>query len=138
MNEQEDLWLEVIAEMEARRQKGLSEYKVPVTSSEVVDWLAHAESEFFDGGIYCRAARKVMERLQERVRVLETENRLLQLEVTTLRDQETLRRVLDRKREKREREEEPEEGGTCYLILVLLVLTGLVLTGFGFLTFGSN
>jgi hypothetical protein len=71
VTEPRDLWLEVIEEMEARRQKGLKEYGVPVTGEDAVDWLRHAESEFFDGGIYCRAARVVMERLQARVRELE-------------------------------------------------------------------
>jgi hypothetical protein len=62
-----DLWLEIIQEMESRRQKGLETYGRPVDASECVLWLKHAEEEFLDGAVYCRAAYKVFDKMQKEI-----------------------------------------------------------------------
>lgn len=71
MNDDKDCWLEILKEMEVRRQKGLLEYQKPVTADDTEDWLKHAEAEFLDGAVYCRAARYVAERLRSRITELE-------------------------------------------------------------------
>jgi hypothetical protein len=68
---QTDCWLDIISEMEQRRQKGLLAYSKPVDANDVEDWLKHAEEEFLDGAVYTRAARYVVERLRSRITELE-------------------------------------------------------------------
>ncbi len=76
MNEP-DLWSVIVAEIEHRRQKGLLTYGNPVTADETIDWLKHAEEEFLDGAVYCRAAREVILKLQRRVNDLEEQVEVL-------------------------------------------------------------
>lgn len=71
MTQQSDLWLLIQAEIESRRQKGLLDYKVPVTADPLVEWLEHAEHEFLDGAVYCRAGREVILKLKRRIAALE-------------------------------------------------------------------
>jgi hypothetical protein len=69
--QQPDLWLDVIREMEARRQRGLETYGKPVTPDDAHDWLKEAEQEAYDFGIYCRAARLIVDRMRLRIAELE-------------------------------------------------------------------
>jgi hypothetical protein len=70
----DDLWLEVMAAAEERRQKGLRDYGRPVSVSSDLDWLAEAEAELLDGAVYLRAARRRWEQLQAEVETLRREN----------------------------------------------------------------
>lgn len=74
MNDDRDCWLEIISEMERRRQQGLLTYNKPVTADDCEDWLRHAESEFLDGAVYCRAARYIVQQLRDRLTEVESEN----------------------------------------------------------------
>ncbi len=71
MKDEQDLWLVIMAEIERRRQKGLLDYGRPVAADDTIDWLAHAEAEFLDGAVYCRAARGVVEQMRLRMTTLE-------------------------------------------------------------------
>jgi len=77
MSSQRDLWAELIAEMEARRQKGLLTYGKPVNAEESVDWLQHSIEELLDFAIYAKAAKEVMEGLQ--TRIIELEEKLVKV-----------------------------------------------------------
>lgn len=62
-----DLWLEIIADMEARRQKGLATYGKPVSGDACEEWLQHASEEFLDGLVYAKAAKVYVEGLKQQI-----------------------------------------------------------------------
>lgn len=76
--ENEDIWLEIIKEMESRRQIGLETYGAPVTSTEDTDWLTHLTDELYDAICYGRAYKKLVDKLKSRVS--ELEDRVVELE----------------------------------------------------------
>jgi signal recognition particle GTPase len=92
---QRDLWLEIIEEMQNRRQKGLVTYLRPVDASESVNWLKEMEDELLDGMVYCRAAREVFDRLQKRVGQLEEALRAALSWVPEGTDKQSLTTVLE-------------------------------------------
>lgn len=52
-----DVWLEVIADMEARRTTGVARYgKAVMAGDQSEDWLRHAYEEMLDGAVYLKAA----------------------------------------------------------------------------------
>jgi hypothetical protein len=91
VNDQQDLWAEIIAEMESRRQIGLKTYGVPVTATESVNWLKHAEEEGYDLVVYLRACRLVMEKMQRRLVELETKLTQTERELNKYRLQDQMK-----------------------------------------------
>jgi hypothetical protein len=69
--ENEDLWLEIIRDMEGRRKLGLETYGVPVTSSEAIDWCSHLTEELYDSIVYARAFKTLVSKMQVRITELE-------------------------------------------------------------------
>lgn len=51
-----DIWLSVIADMQARRELGIAQYGVPVDATRNDDWAQHAYEEVLDITVYLRAA----------------------------------------------------------------------------------
>lgn len=72
MSKEIDCWQEIIDRMSDRKRKGLLDYGNPVNADESINWLEHAESEFLDGAVYCRAAAKVMQVMKDRIVDLES------------------------------------------------------------------
>lgn len=62
-----DLWDSVIEKAERQRAKGLAKYGKPVTADETVDWLEEAIQEQMDSAVYMEAAKKVFDRLRQKV-----------------------------------------------------------------------
>lgn len=83
----EDLWLDIIKEMEGRRKIGLETYGVPVTADECVDWCEHLTSELYDAVVYARAFKGVVEKLKLRITHLEEQNAELREENKRLQEQ---------------------------------------------------
>ncbi len=59
MTTKQGLWLEIIQQMEHRRQLGLKQYGVPVTSDSNVNWRNHLSEELLDALVYNLAAGEV-------------------------------------------------------------------------------
>lgn len=67
----DDLWAEIIGEMQSRRTKGIAQYGKPVTADPDHDWLGELSAELLDGIVYARAAKEVLEKQRRRIRDLE-------------------------------------------------------------------
>lgn len=50
-----DVWLLVMADMEARRKVGWDRYGKPVTPDASEDWLQHSYEEALDLAVYLKA-----------------------------------------------------------------------------------
>jgi hypothetical protein len=93
-----DVWLAVVADMEARRLTGIERYGKPVLALDAgEDWLRHAYEESLDQTVYLKA--ELLRR--EAVRDLEAENARLRAELyateTNLRS--VVKRELNAERE---------------------------------------
>ncbi len=52
MSISKDIWLDIIAAMQDRRQIGLKQYGVPVTADPNVNWRLHLQEELLDALVY--------------------------------------------------------------------------------------
>ena len=56
MNDPDDIALQVIRDLEARRLQGIAQYGKPVRADDASeDWLQHWYFELLDAAIYCKA-----------------------------------------------------------------------------------
>ena len=77
----EDLWLRIQQQMEQRRQLGLKQYGVPVTSDTAVNWLGHLKEELLDAVVYTEAAIGVYRKYQQLLSAMATLTGLVEEEV---------------------------------------------------------
>jgi hypothetical protein len=65
-----DVWLSVLADMEARRKLGIERYGKPVTPDAAEDWLQHLTEEIYDAAVYLKAHRIELAALRAKLAAL--------------------------------------------------------------------
>lgn len=88
MTEQDnDLWLKLIAAMHQRRDKGYITYGKPLTIDDIRNFCKETREELLDGSIYLLAAEEKMDAMEMRIIELEDKMAAAKDEITLLKSQ---------------------------------------------------